>query len=517
MHIHSKIRNFLFPVILCLVLTACGGNTAGETTPPATTAPAIEPVSTEPPAETIPYVESGVDYNEFLTNSWDIMDNVCIEEVPILPGLLLDDISYWMEETEFQEIKLHQRTHWNSVRLGVYEEIAVARISMLKSNNLDGETLVWNVRMEKSDSLKNKTSIEIPENASVSDIFVFNTKNKQHPGVLYSWDNGDGTYTQMYQYYFENTHNLYTIYSKDVTAGNSGRSPDVVLSYIANDGKDYYDYPNYDAVLAGKNSAEPVISNFRVRLLGGEEVTYQYQVGTNLAQWVHSEFNTDGWTTSAQEDSIIISSDDRYSLPAYSYPWRVMHAELHGPATAETDVIQYPYGSVQHTGVESELQIEGMYVFSPTFHKTCDYRYGMTDLSDSYSYNDTLLISGIGVTPEEVAGMEVIMIPHTEGGKTMEDIENNTTHNSAYGWPYGNDYATVKQKGTVLQLEYSTIDDLGAEYAVLKDFHLDQGIFTADYMPLGDSNFSPYADTDIAIAWNGQIVYWVFLPQFYNN
>lgn len=502
---------------LCLLLCSCGAQQAPiDPAVEDSISPATE-VPTVPEETAAPYVESGINYNEYLTNIWDIMDNECVEEIPILPGLLLDDIADWMEETEFKEIKLHQRTYWDSVRLGVYEEIAVAQISMLKSNNLDGETLVWNVRMEKSDSLKNKTAIEIPEDASVSDIFVFSNKNQQIPGIAYFWENGDGTYTQIYQYYFEKTHNLYTFYSKDVTASNSGRSPDVVLNHIANDGADYYDWPNGEAIQAGKNSKEPVISYFRVRLLGGEEVTYQYQVGMNLAQWAHSEYNTDGWTTTARDDSIIISADGRYSMASQRYPWRVVQADLYGLATTETDVIQYPYGSVQHTGVESELRIDGMYLYSPAFHEFCDYRYGMTGLSDSYSYNDTILVSGIGVTPEEVAGMEVIMIPHTENGKTMDDIENNTTHNSAYGWPYGNNYATVKQKGTVLELEYKTIDDLGSDYQLLKEFHLEHGIFTADYTPLEDPNFSPYADVDIAIAWNGQIVYWVFLNQFYNN
>jgi len=199
-----------------------------------TTEPTLPP-ETEPPK---------IPVNEALSNIWDIMDNECVEEIPILPGLLLDDIEDWMEETEFKEIKLHQRTYWNTVRLGVYEDMAVARISMLEGDNFSGEELVWNVRMEKADKLENKTAIEIPEDADTGEYEVLGKGGKNTVCRYYNW----------------------------ITSGNA------------------------DAIKAGVRD----VHYFRIRMLG-EEKTYQYRYGMTCGQWIKSEFNTDGWTLDSKE------------------------------------------------------------------------------------------------------------------------------------------------------------------------------------------------------------------------
>ena len=134
----------ILTVIAAALLTACGkAQTPEVNEPPVETAAQTTPV--EVTEET---TEPTEDANAALTNIWSIMDNECVEEIPILPGLLLDDIKGWMKETEYKEIKLYQRTNWRTVRLGVYGDMAMAQVSV------DDETLVWNIRMEKSDSIR---------------------------------------------------------------------------------------------------------------------------------------------------------------------------------------------------------------------------------------------------------------------------------------------------------------------------------------------------------------------------
>lgn len=513
-------------LLLITLLAGCANAAPDESQPANTPTSVSTEAPTEAPTEGTPVDsvsnEPDLTVNEQLSNIWRIMDNECVEEISILPGLLLDDIEDWMDETPFKEIKLHQRTHWDSVRVGTFGDVAVAQISMLEGDNLTGEELVWNVRMEKSDALKNKTAITIPEDADSSDIFIHNTSNQKIYGKGYFWENGDGTCTEMDFFYFEDTGNLYTFYSNELTftqsSSNSTRSPYVVLNYIEADGDDYYDWPNYDAVLAGQKSEEPIISCFRISCFG-EERTYQYQVGMNLYQWVFSEYNTDGWTTSAWNDGIIVSPDGRYSLAAQRYPWRVVRVNLENTIPSETiaDTSRFHYASAYRTDVESELVLEGFYLNSPTFRGACTYSFGMHHLCDSFSFNETILISGAGVTSEELADMELIVIPHTDRDKMGDDYTNDQTHNTANGWPYGNNYATVKQNGTLLETEYRDFDTLLEQLPYVKDIHIDPGYFVADYQPKEDPNFSPYRDVDIAVAYKGQIVYWVFLPQFYDN
>ena len=293
------------------------------------------------PTEAIETTMPAVDVNEALSNVWDIMDNACVEEIPILPGLLLDDIEDWMETTEFTEIKLYQRTYWNTVRLGVYEDVAVAQISMLEGDNFTGEDLVWNVRMEKADKLENKTAIIIPEDAVSGEFDVLGKGDVRIPAKYYNWvisGSADDTskpavLAYMYQVYFEDTQNLYTIYTDDYVftwdgdswESNSDRSPTVVLNHIQADGKDYYTYINGDEVKAGVHD----VRNFRIKMVG-EKKTYQYEFGMTMEQWVNSKYNTDGWKYDSKDPYIVTSADGRYKLNKADYCWREMTAELYG-------------------------------------------------------------------------------------------------------------------------------------------------------------------------------------------
>lgn len=263
--------------------------------------------------------------NEALTNVWRIVENDCVDEIPIMPGLLLDDIKDWMKETEYKEARLYQRTNWKNARLGVFGDMAVAQISM------DDEDLVWNVRMEKADKRENKTNIVIPEDASTGENPLDSTNTTEQ---YFFWENGDGTCSELYLVYFEDTKNLYTIYTNEMVFTrngdswdcNSQRSPTVILKPIKADGNDYYDHPfeNEIAAARGKND----IRYFRIKMFDDVR-TYQYRFGDTVQQWVNSKYNTDGWhIVYDQGTPYAVSADNMFRLRADKYAWREMSANL---------------------------------------------------------------------------------------------------------------------------------------------------------------------------------------------
>lgn len=322
-------------LILAVLLAGCGKVESGaDNTVAAQTdvAVSVEEVAEETTESTKPLV----DVNEALSNVWDIMDNEYVEEIPILPGLLLDDIEDWMETTEFTEMKLYQRTKWDSVRLGVYEDIAVAQYIM----DID-EDLVWNVRMEKSDTHENKTAIVIPEYAQSDEWMNY---SPEVPCKWYNWSNEDGTWTEMYIVYFAETKNLYTFYSNQIvykytgdtptyetiTYRNSNRCPDVVTYDIENDDISMYDYVNNEEIKATRGN--PPVRYFRIKMALQGKATYQYEFGMTLGQWVNSKYNVDGWKFDPKDPYIVTSADGRYKLNKDDYCWREMTAQLHNSA-----------------------------------------------------------------------------------------------------------------------------------------------------------------------------------------
>lgn len=342
----KKAARLVTVLVLAALLAACG---KVETLQPETTKEEVTTETTIPTEETTAATteettEPTVSVNEALSNVWDIMDNECVEEIPILPGLLLDDIKDWMKETEFTEIKLYQRTYWNTLRLGTYGDMAVARISMLEGDNFTGEELAWNVRMEKSDKLENKTAIEIPEDAYTGEYALLRKKTDEEVLVhYYQWfssgdpeDKSQPVYgSELYLIYFEDTQNLYTIYSNELYwkwngkqwESNSNRGPTVILNYIQADGNHYHDYINGDEIKAGVRD----VRYFRIKMAGEGKKTYQYRFGMTMGQWVRSEYNTDGWKFDSKDPYIVTSADGRYKLSKNDYCWREMTAQLHGP------------------------------------------------------------------------------------------------------------------------------------------------------------------------------------------
>ena len=283
-----------------------------------------------------------VELKPTLTNVWDIMDNECVEEIELLRGLEVADIDAWQSDSEFKEIKLYQRTILETLRLGTVGDIAVAQFVTnpdVYQTDYDYSSLpVWNVRMEKSDCLKNNTGIEIPEDAWYAEYTVNRPKGETATVVCYDWptegspdDTSNPVKTvEMFFAYFEDTGNLYTIYSDDTVYTWNGqywdnnimRFPDVVLSYIEADGPNYYKYiTTYDL----ENNRGDV-RYFRIKT-PGKVYTYQYEVGMTLGSWIYSKYNTDGWKLSETDIYCISSPDGKYKLNKDHYIWSVMRPD----------------------------------------------------------------------------------------------------------------------------------------------------------------------------------------------
>ena len=340
MHRMKKLITFLLAVALLAGLTACG-----EKTPePETTVEAVSAESAAPVDE-----NAGKDTEENTAapvvpvpeNIWNIMDNEGVEEIEILKGLEVDDVDTWQKHSPFQEIKLYQRTIFETLRLGTIGDVTVAQFVTNPENyqtdyDYSGDP-VWNVRMEKSDGLKNNTGIEIPEDAWYGEYTVNRPKGKTATIVCYDWPiEGDPEdksapvkTVELFLAYFEDTRNLYSIYTNEAVYkwngeywdNNMMRSPFVVLNYIEADGPDYYKYiTDYDL-----KHRKGEVQYFRIKM-PGDVKNYQYEIGMTVKQWVKSKYNTDGWklTVNAHGLSDVCSADGKYKLSPDSYVWGVM-------------------------------------------------------------------------------------------------------------------------------------------------------------------------------------------------
>lgn len=310
-------------LLLALALTSCANTEAAQ--PTAAEVPTVIPQESIPAPET----EAATVPLE-LSNPWDIMGNPEVEEIPLLRGLEVDGVKQWMESTEFQEIKLYQRTHLKSIRLGTCGDVVVAQMSMCGDNEWETDGVIWNVRMEKADKLENRTGIEIPENAdSYEDVLAI---KKDHISQCYSWvidgDPEDSTQpfscVEMIFFYFEDTKNLYSIYTNQIVCtrkankweSNTIRMPSVVFQSF-NESNRYGLSQEEIRLFQGKND----IRHFRIKM-GDEYVVYQYVFGSKIKEWIHSPYNTDGWKLNPEDASTIVSADGKWKVMANDYVYR---------------------------------------------------------------------------------------------------------------------------------------------------------------------------------------------------
>ena len=276
-----------------------------------------------------------------LQNVWDIMDNEGIEEIELLKGLEVNDIDTWQKKSPFNEIKLYQRTIFETLRLGTVGDVAVAQFvtnpDEYQTDYDYSADPVWNVRMEKSDSLKNNTGIEIPDDTWYAEYTVNRPNGKTATVVCYDWPiEGDPENTtapvktvELFLAYFEDTQNLYSIYTNEAVYtwngeywdNNMERDPFVVLNYIKADGSNYYNTISaYDL-----EHYKGEVRYFRIKM-PGDMKTYQYEVGMNVEQWVKSKYNTDGWKLSPTEHGFydICSPDGKNKLNPGDYVFGVL-------------------------------------------------------------------------------------------------------------------------------------------------------------------------------------------------
>lgn len=343
----KKLILLLMAVAMLLGMTACGDAAAPAETEPAATESATEMTEapTEAPAEATSPPETEVPVistTESLANIWDVMDNEGVAEIELLAGLEVDDIDAWQKKSDFQEIKLYQRTIHETIRLGTIGNITVAQFvtnpDVYQTDYDYSGDPVWNVRMEKSDGLQNNTGIEIPEDAWYGTYTINRPKGQTVTQHYYEWviegspedTSAPAKVVALNLICFEDTQNLYSIYSDEVVFTWNGKSwdsniqrlPEVVFSYIAADGNDYYKHiTDYDLK---HNRGD--LRYFRIKMPGAVK-EYQYEIGMTVAQWVKSKYNTDGWKTTPTSHGFyeVCSPDGKYKLSPDLFVYGVMY------------------------------------------------------------------------------------------------------------------------------------------------------------------------------------------------
>ena len=338
----KKLILLLMAVAVLLGMPVCSGAAAPAATEPA---PLVTEAPTEAPAEPTapPETEAPeVPETEVLTSIWDVMDNEGIAEIELLPGLEVADIDAWQKKSDFQEIKLYQRTIHETIRLGTIGDVTVAQFvtnpDVYQTDYDYSGDPVWNVRMEKSDKLQNNTGIEIPEDAWYGTYTINRPKGQTVTQHYYEWvtegspedTSAPAKMVVLNLVYFEDTQNLYSIYSDEVVYTWNGESwdsniqrlPEVVLSYIAADGNNYYKHiTDYDLK---HNKGD--VRYFRIKM-PGDVKEYQYEVGMTVAQWVKSKYNTDGWKTTSTSHGFydVCSPDGKYKLSPDVFVFGVLY------------------------------------------------------------------------------------------------------------------------------------------------------------------------------------------------
>ena len=343
----KRMNVLLVLLALAVLLVGCGKTEASVESVTETETPK-ETVETTVATEAIPETTKITEGSSIvLQNVWDIMDNEGVEEIEFLKGLEVSDIDRWQKSSPFKEIKLYQRTIYETLRLGTIGDVAVAQFvtnpDEYQTDYDYSEDPVWNVRMEKSDGLKNNTGIEIPEDTWYAEYTVNRPNGKTATVVCYDWPiEGDPEDTtapvktvELYIAYFEDTQNLYSIYTNGAVYkyrggqwfNNMVRDPLVVLNYIKADGPDAYKYISaYDL-----KHYKGEVRYFRIKMLGNNQ-TYQYEVGMTMADWVRSKYNTDGWRFDSNEPFIVVSPDGKYKLSENEFCYGELSTQLHNSA-----------------------------------------------------------------------------------------------------------------------------------------------------------------------------------------
>ena len=130
-------------------------------------------------------------------NLFDILDKPNVEVVKPKEKM---DILNVLDEMGFTDIDLFKNTKKDTVHIGIAGDVVVAQFEVEEDN------LVWNVRMEKANSLENRTGLVIPDDASVID-----WSYDCYEALNYNWFNPSAD-IELDIVYCPETNNLYSFY-----------------------------------------------------------------------------------------------------------------------------------------------------------------------------------------------------------------------------------------------------------------------------------------------------------------
>ena len=225
---HAKI--LLALLIAVILLVGCGK---------------MEGDGSSPVTEMSDSTASAPNLNESLDHIWNIMENEAVEAQALLPGQIVDDLDALTERMGFTEIKLYQRANMESIKVGVVGDAVVATLCM------DGDDVLWNVRMEKADAQENRVAVALPDD---TEVVSWTNQDPSFPITSYHYEYEKFKFIVIYTAYFEDTKNLYTFYSDEVmikyegdalnegatvTYTNSNQMPFATLMNILDEGEKY--------------------------------------------------------------------------------------------------------------------------------------------------------------------------------------------------------------------------------------------------------------------------------------
>lgn len=524
----KKMIALLMALILTMSMFAgcASGDSSQSTTTPSTTTETVS-ISTENPieateavVETEP-VELPADYDEF--------DVFTYPGVEIIPTGGARDASRFLEKMGFEEMWLGYVAIADSIKIGVWGDVIVGQFIPKNSPNC-----LYNFRAEKADKLENKTNIQPLENVSV-DQWDKLQSNSGAEGVCSAWWEAwhEETARDISIFFQPKTGNLYTFFTnkadwEDLT---SSFLPSVVLmSDILRD--------EVKNTISEKNIPDDwnniCLDEFTLSV-DGKPVTYQYRYGSSLDEWMHSEYNTDGWHR-LPFNELWIEGNDYAVSPEYGYEFCVRGEVELGNNFISNEMLMINQSNDTHTfdtAVDanynpSEFEIGSFYVANNVpmhvygFNMYNKYNQALYEGGNGpmyrysgwyvdYKMNTPLTIDGIGLREEDTEHMKFMLVPHY-----VPNSDNPLTYEKADGYPYGNDIEAIREAATELEVEfkpYAELPQFWSEYMndILPDYGFGLVLNAKDI-----EGFETGVAYDICITYDDEVVYWLFMPEFTN-
>lgn len=523
----KKLLAFILAIImLCGIFPGCAAEKPAETVPEETAAEETQPETND---------LTGVDL-------FDIFDYPGVEEIH--PG------SYRACSTipvsmGFEEMWLGYQTQPDSLRIGKMGDVLVGQFSYNKSS------VVWNFRAEKTDKLENRTGIEPGEDVSVH---TGDPILPQAEVQTFWWSTEvAGRYAGIEIYYFPKTGNQYTLFTgKSMFGGGSGYAPGAILM-------DHSDWKDDICRQVAADWNNVCIEEFTVDV-GGKTLTYPYRYGSSLAEWMHSEYNTDGWFMiehmegEGHDEAITNKLFDREEDFYAPYKHVIFGSRLPMgewscndfiyPHMATDDATREPFPLVWEYDIEKDflndpesfevgsvyvVQNLPMHIYGFTMYNRqyvippCDEgsgpSYRFSNWKVKYGANSALTLVAIGLREEDTEHLNFLMVPHyvpapdTASEEEREAIE--TGYKKANGYPYGNDLEAIRAVALELPFEAVPATELPEhfQHLTVQNRIPDYG-FKLVFKPDQIENFGLDVPLDVCITYDDEIAYWLYMPGF---